>query len=79
LNCKTTYSTIKFDTLINSNMSLKCPVCTRTFSRRTAYSQHLQKCIKKAEVEDNDDVEMNTEDGQDSNYENDNIEVIMLS
>jgi hypothetical protein len=58
-------------------MSLKCPVCIRTFSRRTAYSQHVQKCIKKAE--DNDDVEMNTEDGQDSNYENDNIEVIMLS
>jgi hypothetical protein len=59
-------------------MSLKCPVCIRTFSRRTAYSQHVQKCIKKAEVEDDDNVEMNTEDGQDSNYENDNIEVIML-
>jgi hypothetical protein len=59
-------------------MSLKCPVCIRTFSRRTEYSQHVQKCIKKAEVEDDDNVEMNTEDGQDSNYENDNIEVIML-
>jgi len=59
-------------------MSLICPICTRTFSRRTAYSQHVQRCIKKVEVEDDDDIEMDTEDSQDSNYENDNIEVIML-
>lgn len=63
--------------LINSNMSLICPFCTRTFSRRTAYSQHVQRCIKKVEVED-DNIEMDTEGSQDSNYENDNIEVIML-
>jgi hypothetical protein len=59
-------------------MSLICPICTRTFSRRTAYSQHVQRCIKKVEVEEDDDIEMDTEDSQDSNYENDNIEVIML-
>jgi uncharacterized Zn-finger protein len=59
-------------------MSLICPICTRTFSRHTAYSQHVQRCIKKVEVEEDDDIEMDTEDSQDSNYENDNIEVIML-
>lgn len=64
--------------LINSNMSLICPICTRTFSRRTAYSQHVQRCIKKVEVEEDDDIEMDTEGSQDSNYENDNIEVIIL-
>ncbi len=64
--------------LINSNMSLIYPICTRTFSRRTAYSQHVQRCIKKVEVEEDDDIEMDTEGSQDSNYENDNIEVIML-
>ena len=64
--------------LINSNMSLICPIYTRTFSRRTAYSQHVQRCLKKVEVEEDDDIEMDTEGSQDSNYENDNIEVIML-
>ena len=59
-------------------MSIICTICTRTFSRRTAYSQHVQRCIKKVEVEEDDDIEMDTEDSQDSNYENDNIEVIML-
>jgi len=59
-------------------MSLICPICTRTFSRRTAYSQHVQRCLKKVEVEEDDDIEMDTEGSQDSNYENDNIEVIML-
>ena len=53
----------------------KCPICTRTFSRRTAYSQHFQICVKKAEIEDDDDVET---DDQVINYGDDNIEVIML-
>ena len=53
----------------------KCPICTRTFSRRTAYSQHFQICVKKAEIEEDDDVEM---DDQVINYGDDNIEVIML-
>jgi len=59
-------------------MIFKCPFCTRSFSRRTAYSQHIQKCIKKIEVEEDDYVEMDTEGGQNSNDENDNVEVIML-
>ena len=59
-------------------MSLICLICTRTFSRCTVYSQHIQRCIKKVEVEDDDDIEMNTEGNQDSNYENNNIEVIIL-
>lgn len=57
-------------------MNFKCPFCIRTFSQRTAYSQHTQKCLKKAEIED--DVEMDIEDDKDSNYEDDNIEVNML-
>ena len=57
-------------------MNFKCPICLRTFSQRTAYSQHAQRCIKKIEVEEDDNV--NTEDDQVSNYENDNIEVITL-
>jgi hypothetical protein len=62
----------------------KCPICTRTFSRRTAYSQHFQICVKKAEIEDDDDVETDDQvinhenDDQVINHENDNIEVIML-
>lgn len=59
-------------------MSFKCPICERTFSQRTAYSQHVQKCLKKTEVKEDDDVEMDTEGDQDSNFEKDNIEVIML-
>ena len=34
---------------------------TRTFSQRTAYSQHVQKCLKKTEVKEDDDIEMDTE------------------
>lgn len=67
---KATYSAIKFDGLINSKMSFICPVCSRSFSQRTAYTQHIQKCIKKLEVE-GDDVEMDSEGDQNSNDEND--------
>ena len=69
MNGKSTYSSIKFDALINSKMSFKCPICARTFSQRTAYSQHVQKCLKKAEVED--DVEMDTKSDQYNDDEND--------
>ena len=34
------------------NMSFKCPFCPRTFSQRTAYSQHVQVCLRKVEVEE---------------------------
>ena len=33
-------------------MSFKCPFCSRTFSQRTPYSQHVQVCIKKAEIKE---------------------------
>ena len=60
-------------------MSFKYPICERTFGQRTVYSQHVQKCLKKTEgKDDDDDVEMDTEGDQDSNFEKDNIEVIML-
>jgi hypothetical protein len=71
-----TYSIIKFNVLIN-NMSFKCPICNRTLSQHTAYSQHVQNCIKKIEL-DNNDVEMDTKSNQSSDYENDNIEVILF-
>ena len=60
-------------------MSFKCPICSRTFSRRTAYTQHVQVCIKNVEVEDDDDVEMNTEGDQNSDQNSDDIEVICYS
>ena len=53
-------------------MSFKCPICVRTFSQRTAYSQHVQKYLKKAEIEDN--VEMDTKSDRYSDNENDDIE-----
>ena len=33
-------------------MNFKCPFCPRTFSQRSAYSQHVQICIKKVEMEE---------------------------
>src|SRR2546429_8668288 len=32
--------------------SFKCPFCPRTFSQRTAYSQHIQICLRKVEIEE---------------------------
>ena len=60
-------------------MSFLCPICKRTFSQRSAYSQHVQKCIKKAEIDDDDDddVEMDTESNRNSDDENNDIGVIM--
>lgn len=58
-------------------MILKCRGCGRTFTQRTPYSQHSQRCIRKIEVEE-DDVEMNIEGSQDSDFENNDIEVIVL-
>jgi len=51
-------------------MSFICPVYSRSFSWRTAYTQHIQKCITKLEVK-GDDVEMDYEGDQNSNDEND--------
>ena len=62
----------------------------RTFSQRFAYTQHSQKCLKYVEMEievdsdedKNDDEkyssEMDTRSNQSSEYENDQVEVIML-
>src|SRR2546430_4414034 len=38
--------------ILFKNMSFKCPFCPRTFSQRTAYSQHVQVCLRKVEVEE---------------------------
>src|SRR5205814_1115994 len=39
-------------------MNFQCPFCFRTFSQRSAYSQHTQICLRKAEV---DEEESNSE------------------
>ena len=39
-------------------MNFQCPFCPRTFSQRSAYSQHTQICLRKAEV---DEEESNSE------------------
>ena len=44
--------------ILFKNMSFKCPFCPRTFSQRTAYSQHVQVCLRKVEV---DEEESNSE------------------
>ena len=60
-------------------MSFQCPICKRSFSHRTAYTQHVQKCIKKVEVEEDDDVEMNIKSNQSSkNSDENDIKVIIL-
>jgi len=38
--------------ILFKNMSFKCPFCLRTFSQRTAYSQHVQVCLRKVEVDE---------------------------
>jgi len=32
-------------------MNFKCPFCNRTFAKRSAYAQHIPKCIEKEPVE----------------------------
>src|SRR2546430_5750089 len=39
-------------------MNFQCPFCPRTFSQRSAYSQHTQICLRKAKV---DEEESNSE------------------
>ena len=39
-------------------MNFQCPFCPRTFSQRSAYSQHTQICLRKVEV---DEEESNSE------------------
>ena len=68
LSCEVTYPAF-----LQSIMSFKCPICLRTFSRRTAYSQHVQFCLKKVdeEYEEYSSSEIDTESV-------DNIEVTMF-
>src|SRR5579859_5032477 len=41
------------------NMNFKCPFCPRTFSRYSAYSQHVQVCIKKVKFDSTEDNDNN--------------------
>jgi hypothetical protein len=60
----------------------------RIFTKRFAYTQHAQICLKNVEVEvveeeDDDDSEkysseMDTRSNQSSEYENDKVEVIVI-
>ena len=51
-------------------MSFKCPVScyNRTFSQRTAYTQHVKLCIKKLELESSSDSDSDSD--SDENNEN---------
>ena len=74
-------------------MSSRCPICDRTFSRRTSYSQHVQVCLKNAEEfgevdtqsidnEEHSNVEIDTRNNEEcemDNNENDNIDVQDMS
>lgn len=46
-------------------MNFKCPVprCNRTFSQRTAYSQHVKLCLKKLEIESSTDSDSDSDSG----------------
>jgi len=52
-------------------MSSKCYICKRTFSRRSAYSQHVQVCLKTVpDEESSNDSEMDTQDTNDEEFNN---------
>jgi hypothetical protein len=55
-------------------MSLKCPTqfCERTFSQRSAYSQHVQRCMKRTELETSSDSDSNSE-------KNENKVIVLIS
>src|SRR5256885_1377862 len=38
--------------ILFKNMNFQCPFCPRTFSQRSAYSQHTQICLRKVEVDE---------------------------
>ena len=60
-------------------MYFKCPICERTFSNRTSYSQHVQKCLKQAESSSDEESNNNSEmDIQSVDNENDNSGVIIM-
>jgi Plavaka transposase len=55
-------------------MNYKCPFCPRTFSQRSAYSQHVQICMKKVEVEENIETPVDLQDDiNDINDINDDV------
>jgi len=50
--CKTSYNKFAFNNIIiHCSMNFKCPFCNRTFAKRSAYAQHVPKCIEKEPVE----------------------------
>jgi transposase-like protein len=59
-------------------MSYKCPVCKRTFSKSTPYSQHVQKCLKQAESISDEESSSSKMDTQSVDNENDNAGVIIF-
>lgn len=43
-------------------MNFICRFCFRTFSRRSAYSQHVLVCLKKVETDEESDFNDKTQD-----------------
>src|SRR5213080_3251558 len=58
-------------------MSYKCPFCPRTFSTRSAYSQHIGYCVVESSSEESNDqnIEINEGDQSFSNYSDQSISI----
>lgn len=65
-------------------MNYNCRFCSRTFSRRSAYSQHVLVCIKRIESDEESDSNNSPQDDDISyksddilmNYVNDEVKII---
>ena len=58
-------------------MSYKCPFCPRTFSTRSAYSQHIGYCVVESSSEESNDqnIEINEGDQSFSNYSDQSMSI----
>jgi len=57
-------------------MNFKCPFCPRTFSQRSAYSQHTQICLRKVEVKEESNSETRSIDLTQNIKESDDNELM---
>ena len=53
-------------------MNYNCRFCPRTFSRRSAYSQHVLVCLKKVETDEESDFNDKVQDIDNISLKSDN-------